>query len=429
MSQQILTNQPLEKPYLTGLSTNKTLFKITKPQFYQNALKTIETSDFPSPKEEYWKYSKLDKIYKQSFDNQVNKSNVTLQISPLFECAAYLVFVNGFYKNELSYINQSDILVKPISELFGTELDLLIQKAGSINQVSHFFSAVNTVYSTDGAYIHITQQTIVEQPIYIKFISDTQHSSSILRNLIHLESGAKAEIILDFESSSQTIEYSENLVNEIFIEKNAQLNWINLQNQNQNTTHIQTTDVELKQDSRFTSHYISLGGSMIRNNVNVALEGSNIESHLYGVTKIQNQQMVDHHTYIAHNKPHCESKEMYKQIVQDKAQSVFNGKIYVKKDAQKTNAFQSSQNILVGDTAKAYSKPELEIYADDVKCSHGSTTGQLNEEAKFYLKTRGIGEENANILLIQAFVGQVIDTMKNNDIKKHVYSLIFPSHS
>ncbi len=185
-----------------------------------------------------------------------------------------------------------------------------------------------------------------------------------------------------------------------------------------------TLQVHQELNSNFNTHTFSLSGAVLRNNLNIALGAENCESHLFGLYLPKNNQLVDNHTLVDHRMPHCYSNELYKGIMSDSSTGVFNGKIYVRQDAQKTNAFQSNKNILLSDDATINTKPQLEIYADDVKCSHGTSTGKIDEEAMFYLRARGIGEESAKKLLMQAFADEVLDMIKIPALKEHIHSLV-----
>lgn len=390
-------------------------FLQNKSPLWAKALELWAKSTLPSAKDEFWKYIKSEQLWPEN-RFQTTKQSYLINKSIFPEVKGNVIFfVDGYFDAKQSIILDQGIVVQSIQEA-----DVLHQ-IGALVAFDSVFSTSNYLFAQDGIYIHVPKNTTLEYPIYIQYLSTQNQSASYIRNVFTIES--KAQIVQHFESATPEIQVFENVVNEVWVRENASLEWLTLQHQNLHTQHIQTTHVQLKANALIQSHYFSTGGGIIRNNIQLDLDGTGIDAHLYGVSKIKQQQVVDHHTYIAHNQPHCESTEMYKHMVSDKATSVFNGKIYVKKDAQKTNAFQSSQNILLSDTAKAYSKPELEIYADDVKCSHGSTTGQLNEEAKFYLKARGIGEEKATQLLLGAFVDEVLEKVHVLELKPYIQQI------
>ncbi len=228
---------------------------------------------------------------------------------------------------------------------------------------------------------------------------------------------AKIKIVEDYYSLGDKHSFT-NSVTEIYCAPNSSLERYKIQNDGEKAYHIGTTQVMQEKDSRFSDTTISWGGAITRNNLNSVFNGPNTECHFYGLYLLSGKQHVDNHTLADHAMPHCYSNELYKGIIDDKATGVFNGKIMVREDAQKTNAYQSNGNILLSEDATIYSKPQLEIFADDVKCSHGATTGQLNKEEMFYLQSRGIGKEEARILLLNAFAGDVIYTIKIEPLRE-----------
>jgi Fe-S cluster assembly protein SufD len=241
-------------------------------------------------------------------------------------------------------------------------------------------------------------------------------------------------IIAEKNSEAQIIEHSISLdvrkrvivnsVAEIFAEENSRIHYYKIQNENQNTFHIHNTQAVQKKNSHFDTNTVSLDSNWVRNNLNISIEGENCETHLNGLFITSDSQFVDNHTRVYHGKAHCQSNQLYKGILDGKSTGVFNGKIYVERDAQKTNAYQSSKNILLTDDATINTKPELEIYADDVKCSHGSSTGKIDEDALFYLRTRGLSEQSARRLLLHAFASDVLDTIKIESLKSYLEELV-----
>jgi Fe-S cluster assembly protein SufD len=231
------------------------------------------------------------------------------------------------------------------------------------------------------------------------------------------EEGAEIKIVEDYYSIGDKHSFT-NIVTEIYCGENSKLERYKIQNDNDKAYQVGTTQVMQEKDSRFSDTTISWGGAITRNNLTSVFNGSNTECHFYGLYMLTGKQHVDNHTLADHAMPHCYSNELYKGIIDDKATGVFNGKIMVREDAQKTNAYQSNGNILLSEDATIYSKPQLEIFADDVKCSHGATTGQLNKEELFYLQARGIGKEEARILLLNAFAGDVVDSVKIDKLRE-----------
>lgn len=364
---------------------------------------------FPSTREEYWKYTRLTKIQNGSF--VLDESSSKIQANTQFENALEINCVNGFFE-EVSNVPKG-LLLKNIEEV----RDPLVEYK------YEFFSALNTAYFTSAIKIKIEPNTHIEKPILVNFISIGESIQSQPRLEIAIGESASANVILNFENQSSAGSFS-NIVSEMRVAKNASLTVHQLQQGGDENYLINATDVVQKKDSRFAIHTISLEGKILRNNLNIAVEGQHCETRLNGVYLLSGEQHMDNHTYVDHIKPNCFSSENYKGIIDDKATAVFNGKVMVQPDAQKINAFQSNQNILLSDNATINSKPELEIYADDVQCSHGSTTGQLDDEALFYLRSRGVSEKSAKKMLIKAFVFDVLEEIKLDSFRTHVEELV-----
>jgi Fe-S cluster assembly protein SufD len=259
----------------------------------------------------------------------------------------------------------------------------------------------------------VQKNKTIEKPILIHYTSSAHPVSSSIqsRNLVIVEQGAKANIVESFSSESE-IEMFRNHVSEVVVGANAFVNYYKLQNQNKATYLIDNTYISQYRDSKVQAFTVSLEGKIIRNNLNFLLEDENSEAHMFGLYVAHEDTHIDNHTSVDHKFPNCFSNEIYKGILDDHSKGVFNGKIFVQQDAQKTNAFQSNKNILLSDTATINTKPQLEIWADDVSCSHGCTTGQLDEEQLFYLRSRGISESKAKAMLLHAFVNDVIDEIE-----------------
>jgi FeS assembly protein SufD len=287
------------------------------------------------------------------------------------------------------------------------------------------FSLLNSSFSKEGAYIHIPKNIELDKPIEIFHINSGGESSLMLqpRNLIILEKGSKAQIVeshyslkeKNTNSSKPQINHIDPLTNtltEIYVDENANLDYYKIQNDLETTSIIDNTYIDQKKNSVASCHTFSFGGNIVRNNLNFYQNGKNINSILKGITILGSNQHTDHHTLVHHASPNCESFQEYKGIYNDKSTGVFNGKVVVDKIAQKINAFQQNNNLLMGDHSSVNTKPQLEIFADDVKCSHGCTIGQLDKSALYYLKTRGIAEKEAKGLLTYAFANNVLENVK-----------------
>tara|TARA_Y100000385_G_scaffold291820_1_gene372719 strand:+ start:16494 stop:17717 length:1224 start_codon:yes stop_codon:yes gene_type:complete len=374
------------------------------------AQKALHNLDFPSTRDEYWKYTRLTKIQNSRFS--LEESTEDIAIESINEDAAHLNCINGFFRE----------LIGELPE--GVSITPLEQVNTSLIEYQHeFFAALNTAYFTPGIKITVDSGVVMEKALQLNFANSASNLQAQPRVEIKVAKNASAQFILNFQNHGNTGNFW-NVVSEMKVAQNAELNIHQLQQGGDENFLVNTTAVQQKRDSRFAIHTICLEGKILRNNLNIAVEGENCETKLNGVYLASGSEHFDNHTYVDHIAPNCNSSENYKGIIDDKATAVFNGKVMVQPDAQKINAFQSNQNILLSDDATINSKPELEIYADDVLCSHGSTTGQLDEEAVFYLRTRGVSEISAKKMMIRAFVFEVLEEIKLESFRTHIEDLI-----
>jgi len=395
------------------------------------AIKTFENNGFPSKKDEAWKYTSLNKILKQDYSVFPNKENA-IEYSDvkkyfIHDIDTYkIVFIDGKYSSHLSQTTHdgmdvclmSAALSKPKYRLV---IENYFNKAASDDSIT----SLNTAFSSEGAFIHIPKNKLVEKPIQIIHFSTGNESALMLqpRNLIVVDENSHLQIIERHQSLTENPVLT-NSVTEVFANKRAIIDYYKVQNDNQNASLIDNTFIKQKQESHASVHTFTFGGNLIRNNLNFYQHGERIDSTLKGVTIIGDKQHVDHNTLVHHIEPNCESHQDYKGIFGDNSTGVFNGKVVVEKEAQKTNAFQANNNILISDKSTINTKPQLEIFADDVKCSHGCTIGQLDDDALFYMKTRGIPEKEAKALLMYAFANNVLESVKISELKTRINKLI-----
>lgn len=370
----------------------------------------LQNLDFPSTRDEYWKYTRLTKILNSEF--AIEEASVDISVPAIDHNASQLNCVNGFFGNLVGELPKG-VEIAPIEEV----------KNSMVEYQHEFFAALNTAYFTSGVRIKIAEGALIEKPIQLNFVNSNNGLQAQPRVKIDVAQSASAQFIFNFQNNRNENNFW-NVVSEMKVGKNAELNVHQLQQGGDENYLINTTAVQQKRDSRFAIHTICLEGKILRNNLNIAVQGQNCETKLNGVYLASGTEHFDNHTYVDHIAPNCNSSENYKGIIDDKATAVFNGKVMVQPDAQKINGFQSNQNILLSDEATVNSKPELEIYADDVLCSHGSTTGQLDEEAMFYLQTRGVSESSACKMLIRAFVFDVLDEIKLEAFRTHIEDLV-----
>jgi Fe-S cluster assembly protein SufD len=384
-----------------------------------DAIRFIEEKGIPNNKHEDYKYCNLEAVIRKEFKTITNKFNLVTKADAhkLKECYN-IVVVNGTYSESLSdKINE--VRINTLSNS-SAEVKDHITKYANVN--SDAFVALNTAFCSGGLFIQI--KGVVEKPIHIINITSVSENSFINpRQLIVLEKNAEVVVVESFVSGNNSGKIFQNHLSEIVLNENAKLNSYRLQNEDENSYQVNTVQVNVNRYANYTTNTFTFNGAVVRNNLNVVLASDLCESHLNGLFISSESKLIDNHTLVDHQKPNCQSNELYKGIAKGKSTGIFNGKIYVRKDAQKTNAYQSSKNILLSEDATINTKPQLEIYADDVKCSHGTSTGKVDEAALFYLKSRGIGDEKARKLLLQAFAQEVIDKINIEELKERVVAL------
>ncbi len=396
-----------------------------------DAIKIFEEKGFPSKKEEAWKYTSLNAILKEDYSVFPKQENALdyKDVKPYFihDIDTYkIVFIDGKYSSHLSETTHDGIDVCLMSAaLSKPKYQLVIENYFNKAAEKDSLSALNTAFSNEGAYIHIPKNKVVEKPIQIVHFSTGSDAATMLqpRNLIVVDENSHVQIIERHQNLTSNAVLT-NSVTEIFANKRAIVDYYKIQNDNANASLIDNTFIKQKDSSIASVHTFAFGGKITRNNLNFYQEGERIDSILKGITIIGDKQHVDHNTLVHHIEPNCESHQDYKGIFADRSTGVFNGKVVVEKEAQKTNAFQANNNILISDKAAINTKPQLEIFADDVKCSHGCTIGQLDESAMFYMRSRGIPEKEAKALLMYAFSNNVIASVKIPELKQRITNII-----
>lgn len=395
------------------------------------SIKVFEKEGFPSRKQEAWKYTSLNSLLKEDYslfpkqDNSVEFKQVKKYF--LHDVDTYkVVFVDGVYSSFLSETTHDKLDVCLLSAALNKPkykpvIEAYFNKAAKEDSLT----ALNTAFAKEGAYIFIPKHKEVEKPIEIINFSTGNEAAIMLqpRNLIVVGENAHVQIIERHQSLSENAVFT-NSVTEIFAEKRAYVDYYKIQNDHVTASLIDTTYISQEQESNCRVHTFAFGGNMTRNNLHFYQKGERCDSTLKGVTILEGKQHVDHNTLVHHIEPNCESHQDYKGIFGDASTGVFNGKIVVEKEAQKTDAFQQNNNILIHDKATINAKPQLEIFADDVKCSHGCTIGQLDDEALFYLRSRGIAKKEARALLMYAFANNVLESVKIPELKVRINKLI-----
>jgi Fe-S cluster assembly protein SufD len=396
------------------------------------ALKNFEAKGFPTRKSEAWKYTSLERLQKVDFslfpkqDNALEYRDVKKYF--LHEIDTYkIVFIDGVYSSYLSETTHdgvdiclmSSALTKP---MYKPIIDVYFNKVASREDS---LVSLNTAFAKEGAFIYVPKNKAPRKPIEILHFSTGSETAQMLqpRNLIIAEENAEMQVIERHQSITDN-EVLTNSVTEIFAGKDAIIDYYKVQNDRESASLIDNTYIDQKGKSHVSVHTFSFGGKLTRNNLNFYQDGEHIDSTLKGVTLLGEKQHVDHHTLVHHQQPNCESHQDYKGIFGQRSTGVFNGKIIVDKIAQKTNAFQQNNNLLISDKASINTKPQLEIFADDVRCSHGCTIGQLDRDALFYLQARGIPKKEASALMMYAFANNVLESVRIKELKNRINKLI-----
>lgn len=396
----------------------------------KEGLAAFQKLGLPVGKTEEYKYTPVTRLLEKNFN--FSSPNAEAQQIGLEEFsipeldANVLVFINGVFSKKHSSIVSSEVKISTLKEAIDQRNDLALQHlAKHADFKQDALAAWNVASWQDGVFIDVARNKVVQKPVVIYHVNDTRNGQviSVNRNLFAVEQSAEVTVIEKLVSFGSGNSFS-NIVTEAVVAENAGLNFYQIQNDNANRYHFSQTHVTQSNNSRVNTYTFSLDGKLIRNNLQLSLDGEGIESHMYGLYALTNDTLADNHTVVDHRKPNSFSNEMYKGIMDGNSRGVFNGKIFVRPNAQKTNAFQANRNILLTDKAGVNTKPQLEIWADDVKCSHGCTTGQLDEEALFYLQTRGIHKETARAMMLYAFAGEILDAIKHPVIKQYLDTII-----
>jgi Fe-S cluster assembly protein SufD len=388
----------------------------------------------PTSKNEEWKYTRVAGLFNKEYhfpSDSLSTAVTALELDglrlPGYEQANELIFVNGFFSFPLSVIRSSDLTVLPLEDAAKNDFKEFVAKqfGDSSKYIKDGIHALNTAFVHGGIFIHIKKGQVVEHPVYIYNITDAR-SVNILaqpRSLIHINENAHVQLVETYITLGANQSFT-NQVMEVTVEKDARLEYYKIQNDGDHTNQVSTTHIRQTGKSYVHTVTISLNGGLVRNNLNLVLDAKFCEAHLYGLYFQTGQSHIDNHTVVDNIKPNCLSNELYKGIMNDQSTGVFNGKIFVQPQAQKTNAYQSNKNVLLSDTTSINTKPQLEIFADDVKCTHGCTVGKLNEDGLFYLQSRGISEKTARTLLLRAYAADILEHIKPAPIRAYVERLI-----
>jgi Fe-S cluster assembly protein SufD len=391
------------------------------------ALTQFTAQGFPSPRTEEWRYTNVSAIEKKRFlpINAVNTVDVAAFLAVYqLKNAWSLVLVDGYFRAELSLLADlpSAVTVMGMAEALTTQSDVLQNYLSQAVQDSeHGFVAFNSAHFTDGLFIHIPTKQVLSKPIQVLHIATQADSLVSTRTVIVAETMAEAELIETFVGADNA--YLTAAVTEVFVGDNAAITLTKMQYEAEKAYHFGGTYVKQARSARFTHHNFALGSLLARCDVHSDLDDA-AECELNGLYLGVKRQHLDNHTRINHNKPHGISREFYKGVLDDRARGVFQGRVIVAEDAQKTDSSMNNRNLLLSADAEADTKPQLEIYADDVKCSHGVTVGQLDEKSIFYLQSRAIDEETARNILTFAFANEMVDKISHPELHSLLLKLL-----
>ncbi len=427
----------LENKLIDLFEANKDAIFSDEPQSVRNsrmgAIEHFKNNGFPLVTQELWRGTDLSKILSNDYHQFLTQDEEGVDLSKLFVCEVHnfdteiLSLLNGWFVNGSKKIKTlpNGVVMGSIAEAMKTHPEIIEKYYNQSERIGEqSFTSLNSALAQDGVFIYVPDNVQVDKAI--QMISIINHDENLLvqnKNLVILGKNSSLTLVHCDDSTNKRASFN-NSVTEVFVDENARLDHYKLQNLNNNSSLINSTYFSVAGNANVSTNAISLNGGLIRNNVYVALNGEGANADVYGVYLMDKRQHIDNYVFIDHKMPNCTSNELFKGILDEEAKGVFNGHILVHKDAQKTNAFQNNKNILLTDTASIDTKPFLEIYADDVKCSHGATVGQLDNDAMFYLRTRGISENNARMLLMYAFAAEVINKISIEALQSRIDDMV-----
>ena len=401
-----------------GRTLNGTNAKLQ--ELRSSAIARFNSLGFPTTKDEAWRYTNIAEALRREYKVQVSPRTAGLDrdaLAPLMipDLDAHsIVLVNGAFSEELSAIGAlpDGVVITGMQQAARSHAAVLNRHLGRYADFSEdAFTALNTAFTLSGLFVYVPKGKVLEKPVHVINVLSVQEDVFLQpRNLLIFEENSQARVIHSSHGPAQSNTFT-NVVNEVYVGSRAVVGMYLVQDEGELSSQVSNTHVYQEEASVFSLHTVTLTGEVVRNNVTVLPDAEFCETHLYGLFLTSGRMHVDNHTLVDHAKPNCVSNELYKGVLDDRSSGVFNGKVLVRPDAQKTNAFQENKSILLTPTATMNSKPELEIYADDVKCSHGATTGQLDKDALFYLRSRGIPATQARGMLLHAFAGDVLETI------------------
>lgn len=427
----------IEREFIDLYKENRSMFEAKTSaavnKVRRSGIRDFERLGIPGKENEDYKYTPLQPLFQKNYRKYIEPQKMEFDLANVFHCdiptmdTHMVLLVNGFFDkkngNSLKEL-PSGIIIGSLAAASYEYPELFEKHYGKYAFHKDGLVALNSAFAQDGIFLYVPEGSVYKKPIQIVNIVLANDDIMVQhRNMIVVENNAQAGVIVcDHTMTPQN--FLTNSVTEIFTGENAFFDYVKVQNEHNNAVQFSHIFVNQEANSNMTSNIMTLHGGVVRNNVNVLLNGEGAENNSYGLYLTDKNQHVDNYIFIDHTKPNCISNQLYKGVMDDSATGVFNGRILVRKDSQKTHAYQSNNNMLLTDKAKIYTKPQLEIYADDVKCSHGATVGQLDEEAMFYMRTRGISEKEARLIMMFAFAHEIIGNVKTEALLKRIDDLV-----
>jgi Fe-S cluster assembly protein SufD len=397
------------------------------------AVKRFEQSGIPGFKNENYKYTNLQPVFDKDYQPAIQYTKPDVDLNQVFRCDVPLLdthtvlLVNGWYYegNQKPQGLPAGTTIGSMRQIANEEPELLQNCLNRLAGLSNDpLVALNTAFAQDGFFLHVPDHVVLEKPIQvINLLSAKEPVFATQRNLIIVGDHSQAKVIF-CDHTWDACELLSNSVTEMFVGRDSMFDFYVVQNQNNQANSVNSAFVKQEDHSNLLTCIATLHGGMIRNNLNININGEHAEAHLFGMSFTDKKQHIDNFTNVEHNKPNCMSNQLYKNVLDEDSVGAFAGRIHVARDAQKTNAFQRNNNVLLTDTAKMNTKPQLIIDADDVKCSHGATIGQIDEEALFYLRARGIPETDARLMLMNAFAHEVIQEIRIEPLRDRIDELV-----
>lgn len=403
--------------------------------FRTAAIQRLDALDFPTRRDENWKYTSVNRLLQlplqDSYAVEIDQATLEQYVIPELN-ACRLVLVNGILQKELSDLEdvpagfQLQSLEQAL-ENADSQAEVKAMLDAALEDEHNPFSALNVAFAKNGFFLSVAAKAVVERPIHIIHIAAPTEEPVFINPLLFVSAGAHSEAtVVETYHALEGAEhpYFTNVLSRVLVGVNAHFHHYRIQNESLAANLISNITIHQQQDSTYYNYLLDVGGALVRNNMSAVLQGQNTNTNYYGIYLAKGQQHIDNQTFIDHALPHCESNELYKGILDDRGRGVFNGKVLVRQDAQKTNAYQQNSSLVLSKTAAMDTKPQLEIYADDVRCSHGATIGQLDESSVFYLRSRGLNDLQARQLLQQAFLLEVVENMPLEAMQAYAEQLI-----